>query len=91
MNRRSFLSAAAYSQFAGANNRIRAGQIGCGGRGSYELRICAGIPDVEIAAVADVYPPLIGKARELAPKAEGSVHIPNSAQNPGRNITRGKR
>lgn len=56
----------------GANDRIRVAQIGCGGRGSYEMRVCSGFPDVEIVAVADVYPPLIAKARAaLGGKPEG--------------------
>ena len=76
MNRRDFVKAAAASgpflgNVLGANDRIVAGQIGCGGRGTYELRVNKAL-GIEVAAVADVYDPLIRKAiRTEAPKAEG--------------------
>jgi predicted dehydrogenase len=73
MQRRTFLAASAASslQIAHANDTIRVGVIGCGGRGSYEMRVCRSLKNVRIAAVADVYPPLAQKAvREQAPGAE---------------------
>ncbi len=58
MNRRAFLlaTAAAQSQIRGANERIRAGVIGAGGRGRYLIGQFkeAG---AEVAAVCDVYQP----------------------------------
>ncbi len=72
MERRSFLRGGVGAAVLGANDRLRVAQIGCGGRGSYEMRVCSGFPDVEIVAVADVYPPLIEKARAtLGGKPEG--------------------
>lgn len=41
----------------GANNRIRMALIGCGERGSYDFSIFRNNPDVEVAAVCDVYEP----------------------------------
>ncbi|MCP5109298.1 MAG: Gfo/Idh/MocA family oxidoreductase, partial [bacterium] len=74
MKRRGFLNAGAAAAAAGpflgnvlgANDRIVVGQIGCGGRGRYELSICKRNPQVRVAAVCDVYQPLVDKAKELA-------------------------
>ena len=74
MKRRSFVrttaAAAASGPFLGrvlgANDRIVVGQIGCGGRGRYEISICKRNPQVRIAAVCDVYQPLVDRAKELA-------------------------
>jgi predicted dehydrogenase len=41
----------------GANNRIRMALIGCGERGSYDFSLFRNNPDVEVAAVCDVYEP----------------------------------
>jgi predicted dehydrogenase len=58
MNRRTFVAAAAVAQsrIAGANDRIRAGLIGAGGRGRY---LTAQFKElgVEMAAVCDIYEP----------------------------------
>jgi len=72
MNRRNFLkaagtfSAAASGPFLGrilgANERITIGQIGLGARGYYELTLCLRNPQVEIAAVCDVFQPLVDHA-----------------------------
>ena len=72
MERRSFVKGGFGAAVLGANDRLRVAQIGCGGRGSYEMRVCSDFPDVEIVAVADVYPPLVEKARAaLGGKPEG--------------------
>ncbi len=55
---------------AGANDRITIGQIGLGARGYYELELCLRNPGVEIAAVCDVYEPLV---RHGVAKAGGRV------------------
>lgn len=47
----------------GANDSVVVGQIGCGARALYELSICQRNPRVRIAAVCDVYRPLVEKAR----------------------------
>jgi predicted dehydrogenase len=46
-------SRAASSRAAGANERLRVGLIGCGGRGRYDAGVFASRDDVEIAYVAD--------------------------------------
>src|ERR1051325_6817418 len=66
MDRRQFiqgsLTAASTGPFVGrvlgANDRIVIGQIGLGGRGYYEVTINLRNPDVELAAVCDVFHPL---------------------------------
>ena len=56
----------------GANDRIVIGQIGCGGRGTYEMQVNSRIPGVEIAAIADIYDPLIARGLKTAgSRAEG--------------------
>ena len=80
MERRDFmkgvLAAASGGLFAGkvlgANDRIRIGQIGLGGRGKYEYEVCMQNPGCEIVAVADVYQPLVDLAvRRLGNKVSG--------------------
>ncbi len=76
MNRRDFLATSAAtlaaSQWAraqgpvGANDRIVLGFIGVGGMGSGLLDIFRKFPDVDVAAVCDVYEPHRLKAREAA-------------------------
>jgi len=46
----------------GANDRVHIGLIGCGGRGQFDARNMRQVPNVEIAAVCDVY----GKHRDAA-------------------------
>lgn len=43
----------------GANNRIRMGFIGIGNRGSQLMQLFMGHPDVEVAALCDVYEPYL--------------------------------
>lgn len=80
MKRRSLLKGAAVvaasgpflGHVLGANDRIRVAQIGCGGRGLYEIDVCQRLPGVEVVAVCDVYLPLVEKARQrLEGKADG--------------------
>jgi predicted dehydrogenase len=70
MRRRYFLSSTAAALAAqrahGANDRIVAGLIGCGGRGRYVANFMREAPGVEFAAAADVYLPNAEKAREWA-------------------------
>jgi predicted dehydrogenase len=69
-SRRTFLGAAAISVAArpilGANQRVRVGLIGCGGRGRYVANFMRQAPDVEFVAAADVYLPNAERAREWA-------------------------
>ena len=50
----------------GANERVRVGLIGCGGRGRNVAKLMREVPGVEFAAVCDVYEPNAAAAREWA-------------------------
>src|SRR5437762_12788660 len=51
---------------AGANDRVNVGLIGCGGRGRLVAKLMREVPNVEIAAVCDVYDPPAAAAKEWA-------------------------
>jgi len=51
----------------GANDRVRIGLIGAGGRGQEIFRTALGCPNVEPVAVADVYARRLEQARAIAP------------------------
>src|SRR6185436_17628055 len=53
----SLLSAASYRNVSGANERVRVGFIGIGLIGKRHLLDFMAQPDVEIAAISEVYPP----------------------------------
>lgn len=57
------ISAASYKKIKGANEKIRVGFIGVGNRGTQLLHIFMDQPDVEIAALCDVYEPYISRDR----------------------------
>ena len=62
MNRREFVTTAAGTLLAGervlgANDRIRIGLIGTGGRCMYLARLLKGLPGTEVVAACDVYEP----------------------------------
>jgi predicted dehydrogenase len=63
-------TAASQAHIFGANDRIRIGGIGTGGRGQYLLSVLSKLPGNEIVAVCDVYEPNRTKAkRDSAPNA----------------------
>ncbi|HVO97675.1 MAG TPA: Gfo/Idh/MocA family oxidoreductase [Bryobacteraceae bacterium] len=65
----SLLTAASAGRIWGANDRIRLGGIGMGGRGSYVLGLAAKAENTEVAAVCDVSIPHLAAAKEkLAPQ-----------------------
>ncbi len=68
MQRRAFLTTAAVSaaRVLGANDRIRLGLIGCGGRGQYVAKFIQEQPNVEYVALADVHLPSAEAARAWA-------------------------
>lgn len=71
MNRRRFIQSAAVLGLAatrvlGANDRIRVGLIGCGARGQLVGKLMAQVPNVEFAALCDVYHAQIPSALEWA-------------------------
>src|SRR5262245_15131004 len=63
MHRRQFIRRAALASTAalsadrvlGANDRVRLGLIGCGGRGMYVARLMAKVPGAEFVAACDAY------------------------------------
>ncbi len=70
MNRRSFFQSAGVAGAApfagnvlGSNDRLVVGQVGCGGRGRYEVDVCSRHPRFEVAAVCDVFQPLVDKTK----------------------------
>jgi len=50
----------------GANERVRVGLIGCGGRGMFDAKLMRDVPNVEFVAVCDLYPPHLARAKEWA-------------------------
>ena len=50
---------------------IRLGIVGLGGRGIGQMQTLLGMPDVEVAAVCDVYPDRVEKAREIVKEKRG--------------------
>jgi predicted dehydrogenase len=57
-------------QVQGANDRIRFGLIGAGGRGKEIIQAALRCPNVEAAGVADIYPRRFGEAKKLAPSVK---------------------
>jgi predicted dehydrogenase len=51
----------------GANERVRMGIIGCGGRGHELLKEVLAVPNAEVVAVADIYTRRHDEARRLVP------------------------
>src|SRR5262249_34213254 len=68
VDRRKFIAAAAVStgRILGANDRVRVGLIGCGGRGRYVAGFMREAPNAEFSACADVFLPNAERAREWA-------------------------
>lgn len=76
MNRREFLKQAASAasvlsstalsaaRILGANDRVRLGLIGCGGRGLHVAKLMARVPGTQFVAACDVYDPNTEKARQ---------------------------
>ena len=84
INRRSFLKrsaaglagagtrvarSSASARVAGANDRVRIGVIGTGRQGRSDLHGHAGLPEVDIVALSDVYAPNLAQAVTMAPAA----------------------
>ena len=58
-------SGALQNKEGGANDRIRIGVIGVGSRGRYHVLVLQKIPNIEITAVCDNFPPHYERAKEL--------------------------
>ena len=59
-------TAASWNRVLGANERVHAALIGCGGRGMLVARLMREVPNVEFARVCDLYPAHLARAREWA-------------------------
>lgn len=64
-------TALSYSRILGANERIRLGVIGCGGRGRRVMGAFQKNPSLQVGAVCDVYSQRTDQALEKAPGARG--------------------
>ncbi len=51
----------------GANDRVRVGMIGVGGRGQELLKWVAAVPNVEVVAIADIYKGRYDEAKRVVP------------------------
>jgi predicted dehydrogenase len=74
LHRRDFVrltavSAASYSRIFGANDRIQLGVIGTGDRGRHDMGQFLDAGGVRVAAVCDIYPDQLDKARQRVPDA----------------------
>ena len=58
------VSAASARRILGANERIRVGVIGTGGRGQLLMDLFQRSPDAEVAAICDVYEPRLTQAQD---------------------------
>jgi predicted dehydrogenase len=63
------LTAASYSRVMGANERIRLGVVGCGSRGTGDMRTFLATNQVDVAAVCDVWGARVDRAKRVAPQA----------------------
>jgi predicted dehydrogenase len=58
------------SRVLGANDRVRVGMIGVGGRGQDLLKQVLGVPNAQLIAIADIYTRSRDEAKQLAPGIE---------------------
>src|ERR1700731_763038 len=58
------------SRVLGANDRVRVGMIGVGGRGQELLKQVLGVPDAQLVAIADVYTRSREEAKKMAPGSQ---------------------
>jgi predicted dehydrogenase len=81
------LNAANYKRIAGANEKIRMGFIGIGNRGSQLLKLFMDQPDMEVAALCDIYEPYLLRDRSKVDKRYLSV-MPGQIPMMGEKFTR---
>src|SRR2546427_7480908 len=55
------------SRVLGANDRVRVGMIGVGGRGPELLKQALEVPNVPLVAIADIYTRSRDEAKQMAP------------------------
>ncbi|PYY10566.1 MAG: gfo/Idh/MocA family oxidoreductase, partial [Acidobacteria bacterium] len=54
----------------GANDRVRVGMIGVGGRGNELLKQIVAVPNVDLVAMADIYPRRFAEAKAVVPNIQ---------------------
>lgn len=59
--------ASLWARVPGANDRLRLGVVGCGGRGRYVMQTLLKAPDVEVVALCDVHEGALREAQRLVP------------------------
>jgi predicted dehydrogenase len=65
------IAAASYSRILGANETVRVAVIGCGSRGSGQIRTFRNIKEFDVVGLCDVYGKKVEAAKALAPGAAG--------------------
>jgi predicted dehydrogenase len=55
------------SRVLGANDRVRVGMVGVGGRGQELLKQVLGVPSAQLVAIADIYTRSRDEAKQMAP------------------------
>src|SRR5579863_1070567 len=58
------------SRVLGANDRVRFGMIGCGGRGQQDFHSALRATNVEAVAVSDLYTRRLDEAKKIAPNVK---------------------
>jgi predicted dehydrogenase len=64
-------TALSYSRILGAANRVRLGVVGCGGRGTGDMKNFLALGNVDVPAVCDVFASNVDAAKKAAPGAAG--------------------
>ena len=64
------MTAVSYSRVMGANERVQLGVIGVGDRGTFVMSVFQGQPDVQVAALCDIYGAHLQNALTKAPGAK---------------------
>jgi predicted dehydrogenase len=63
------MTAASYSRVRGANETVQVAVIGCGARGSGQIRTFNSIPEFRVVGLCDVYGRKVEAAKQVAPEA----------------------
>src|SRR5665648_260739 len=69
------MTAASYNRVIGANDKIRTGFIGIGNRGSQLLNLFMRQPDLEVAALCDIYEPYVLRDRSKVDPPVSYTHL----------------
>ena len=67
------VSPSAWANPVGANDRIRVGVIGTGNKGAQHVKVISGLPGVQVTALCDVDPQLLGKVKSKFSPEQGAI------------------